>query len=291
MTRVKPRCRLLLIVLLWIACNLAANAAPAISCHYDRLHVFGDSFSDIGEGYLDGNGPTAVAYFARELGIKLRPANAALTTDDSLDFAISGAGTGRSLGSVIGGAQLGIGMRNQVDRFHKMVREGRLRFNPATTLFFIAGGLNDDKLPSRLTIENLTYVIDSLYATGARNFTIALLPTAIPAFSKVGTRLNPVITKLPRQLLPRLPGARIMLNHWGLYFDEVILHPEQYGFTNTSERCAGRAIFHENLAPCGTPDTYFYYHEGHPSTAVHKIVGKNLYTELPNLCKGRRGRY
>ncbi len=39
------------------------KTAPPIT----RLYVFGDSYSDIGEGYLDGNGPTAVAYFADHL--------------------------------------------------------------------------------------------------------------------------------------------------------------------------------------------------------------------------------
>ena len=30
----------------------------------------------------------------------------------------------------------------------------------------------------------------------------------------------------------------------------------------------------------GDPSTYYFYHHGHPSTAVHRIVGKKLYEEL-----------
>jgi len=278
--------RLLFLIMLWCGTHKSAvNAEPPNSCHYNKLFVFGDSFSDLGEGYLDGNGPTAVAYFAHHLGIDLLPANAAHSTGDSLDFAISGAGTGRGSGIIIDDAQLGTGMHNQVDHFHRMVREGHLRFNPANTLFFIAGGLNDDKLPNTVTVENLTYVIKILYLSGARNFSIALLPTAIPSFGRVGKRLNPLLSKLPAQVLPQLPNARIMLSHWGLYFDDVMLHSEQFGFTNTLEPCAGRAIFHENPIPCDSPETHFYYHEGHPSTGVHKIVGKNLYEELQHLCE------
>lgn len=284
MTRAKLRL-LFLAVFLCVTCKLAMNAEPENSCHYDKLFVFGDSFSDLGEGYLDGNGPTAVFYFARYLGIDLLPANAAYSSGDSLDFAISGAGTGHSSGTILDGAQLGTGMHNQVDQFHRMVREGHLQFNPANTLFFIAGGLNDDKLQSKVTVENLIYVINILYLSGARNFTIALLPTAIPSFSGMGKRLNPLLFKLPAQLLSQLPNARITLSRWGLYFDEVMLHSERFGFTNTSEPCAGRAIFHENPTPCDSPETHFYYHEGHPSTGVHKIVGKNLYEELQNLCE------
>jgi hypothetical protein len=40
------------------------------------------------------------------------------------------------------------------------------------------------------------------------------------------------------------------------------------------ERGAGRAIFDQDPTPVGDPATYFFYHEGHPSTAVHRIVGK-----------------
>jgi phospholipase/lecithinase/hemolysin len=55
------------------------------------MYVFGDSYSDIGEGYLDGNGPTAVAYLAERLGFKLYPSNTADVRGKSLDYAVSGA--------------------------------------------------------------------------------------------------------------------------------------------------------------------------------------------------------
>ena len=47
-----------------------AIAAPPPS-PVERLYVFGDSYSDTGAGYLDGNGPTAVAYLAERLGFRL----------------------------------------------------------------------------------------------------------------------------------------------------------------------------------------------------------------------------
>jgi phospholipase/lecithinase/hemolysin len=81
------------------------------------MYVFGDSYSDIGEGYLDGNGPTAVAYLAQRLGFDLVPANAANIAGQSLDFAISGAQTGSGTGNKNGNFLLGYGMRNQVDDF------------------------------------------------------------------------------------------------------------------------------------------------------------------------------
>ncbi len=45
-----------------------------------RLYVFGDSYSDTGAGYLDGNGPTAIAYLAGRLGLPLALPSAPMRT-------------------------------------------------------------------------------------------------------------------------------------------------------------------------------------------------------------------
>ena len=262
---------------------ITAQHAP-----YNRMYVFGDSYSDIGEGYLDGNGPTAVAYLAGRLGFALLPANTQHRADQSLDFAISGATTGRGDGKRIGGALLGRGMRNQVDDFAAQVHSHAIEFDSATTLFFIAGGLNDEALSTDETVQNLESEIRVLYALGGRNFLVALLPTAIPDFKEVGTRLNPAISRIPQNLGPEFPDIQIHLSHWGLFFDEVIQDPGQYGITNTVDACAGRKIFHENSTPCASPSSYFYYHQGHPSTTVHKIVGDKLYDEVVALSQSRQ---
>jgi len=255
-----------------------AQVTKAAPIH--RMYVFGDSYSDIGEGYLDGNGPTAVAYLAQRLGFNLVPSNAAEIASQSLNFAISGAQTGSGTGDKIGNALLGFGMRNQVEDFAAKVNSHAITFDPKTTLFFLAGGLNDRNLPSATTVDNLSGEIKTLYGLGARRFAVALLPTAIPAFSAVGRRLNPELAHIPDQLAPQLTGAQITLSQWGMFYDDVMLHPERYGITNTTDACAGRKIFHQDATPCASPGTYFYYHSGHPSTATHKIVGQKLYEEL-----------
>ncbi len=258
----------------------------AAAKQFDRLYVFGDSYSDIGEGYLDGNGPTAVAYLAKRLGLTLMPSNAPKSSDQSLDFAVSGAQTGRGPGRKVENVTLGYGMQNQVDDFAARVASGDIKFKPETTLFFIAGGLNDGKLSSATTVGNLEEEIKKLYDSGARHFAVALLPVAIPSFSAVGERLNPELSKIPNEMTSQLPGARIYLSHWGPFFDDVMHDPAKYGIANTKDACAGREIFHQDATPCAKPDTYFYYHAGHPSTAVHKIVGDKLYSELTELSAG-----
>lgn len=268
--------------------HAATVSANSKSMHaVKRMYVFGDSYSDIGEGYLDGNGPTAVAYLAQRLGFQLMPADSA-AGGKSLDFAISGARTGSGAGHRLGKALLGYGMRNQVDDFAARVRSHNITFDPNTTLFFFAGGLNDKNLPTEETIANLEGEIRTIYSLGGLHFMVALLPTAIPDFSAVGERLDPALAKIPGELNAQLADAEVNLSHWGPFYDEVMRHPAKYGITDIEHQCAGRAIFHEDATPCASPATHFYYHHGHPSTAVHKIVGGMLYGEVMGLEKQGR---
>ncbi|MDE1177678.1 MAG: SGNH/GDSL hydrolase family protein [Edaphobacter sp.] len=246
----------------------------------DRVYVFGDSYSDIGEGYLDSNGPTAVAYFADKLGTRLYPSNIADPAGKSLDFAISGAQTGNGAGRHIGKFLLGYGMQRQVDDFAAMVKAKKITFDPHRTLFYLAGGLNDHSLATQTTIDNLEGEIKTLYALGARRFEVAVLPTAISGFAEVAIRLNPSLERIPSEISPQLAGSEILVSHWGLYFDEVMQNPGRYGITNTTDRCAGREIRNEDTTPCANPGTYYFYHAEHPSTATHRAVGEMLFTEF-----------
>jgi phospholipase/lecithinase/hemolysin len=268
---------------------LAAGFTPT---RFSSVYVFGDSYSDSGAGYLDGNGPTAVVYLAASLGIPFTHAGDPNAHGKSLNFAVSGAQTGSGEGSSIKpesngrqfkAALLGRGMRNQVLDFTQQVKSDDLRFNSDKALFFIAGGLNDRLLPTATTIANLEDEIRQLYDVGGRYFLVALLPTKIPAFSDVGVRLNPALRGIPEDLRSALPGAHIRISKWGEYFDQVMENPAQYGITNATDKCAGREVFGEDATPCASPNAYFYYHQGHPSTAVQKIVARKLEQEVANL--------
>jgi acetyl esterase/lipase len=253
-------------------------AAPSIT----RIYVFGDSYSDTGAGYLDGDGPTAVAYLAARLGVRLMLPNDPDANAQSLNFAVSGAQTGRGAGRKVKDALLGRGMVDQVEDFASRVQSKAIVFDADHTLFFLAGGLNDRRLPGAETVDNLKREIRQLYGLGARRFRLSLLPTAIPAFRDVGLRLNPELQPIPGEIESELSGARVDLSHWGSFFDEVLRNPSAYGIENTTDRCAGRAIFDEDATPCAKPSAYYYYHAGHPSTAVHKVVGEKLYDEIVN---------
>jgi phospholipase/lecithinase/hemolysin len=265
---------------------LVAGAFQASAAPVGRLYVFGDSYSDFGAGYVDCDGPTAVAYLGWNLGLEFTHAKAPKAADKSLDFAVSGAQTGEGEGRHVKEALLGYGMANQVRDFAARVKSGEIHFDPETTLFFIAGGLNDRMLTTEVTIANLRQEIETLKALGGRHFTVALLPTKIPNYSAVGNRLNPAFTQLAKDAHEQL-GVDIWINHWGSYYDEVMDHPASYGITNTTSKCSGRGIYDEDTTPVGDPATFFFYHNNHPSTAVHRIVGKKLAEEVSAKAAGK----
>jgi hypothetical protein len=256
-----------------LAINTAAKDARAAS--YKALYVFGDSYSDIGARYLDGNGPTAVAYLAQTLDIALTYPKDPNAGGKSLNFAATGATSGEDKGK---GPWCCQGMMDQVNDFAARVHAGSLSFKPEPTLFFLEGGLNDDKIPTEVTIENLTREIHLLQELGARHFTLSLLSTRVPDFAEVAKRLNPAYEHMVADLQKQ--GVDIRLNHWGSYLDEIMENPSQYGLANTKDQCAGRAVLKEDATPCPKPETYFYFHSGHPSATVNKIVADKLYREL-----------
>ena len=265
----------LLIVFLLVSAACGAQRKP-----YSMLYVFGDSYSDSGAGYVDGNGPTAVVYLAQRLGIPFTYFGDPNSTGKGLNFAVSGARSGSGEGKRYPHNELlSRGMRNQVDDFAALVKAGRVKFDHKKTMFFLLGGLNDRSLKDGETVANLEGEIDTLYALGARRFEVALLPTMIPAFATAGTRFNPQLATIPADMRAKHKDIWITNSRWGSFFDEVITHPAQYGLTNTTDKCAGRALRDEDTTPCATPQTYFFYHDGHPSTAAHKAVGDMLYDE------------
>lgn len=258
----------------------AQPAAPTTpTTAYARMYVFGDSYSDIGAGYVDGNGPTAVAYLGWLMGLPVASSKAPNASTRSLIFAVSGAGTGEGTGRPVKDALFGYGMINQLQDFAARVKSGEVAFDPQTTLFFLAGGLNDGRRQTEETLANLRQQLQILRGLGARHVTIARLPTKIPSFAAVGLRLNPAYEAFVKQEAAA-SGLDLWLNQWGAAFDDVMDHPSAHGIANTTDACAGRAIFGQDATPAGDPATFYYYHAGHPSTAVHRIVGKTLFEEV-----------
>ncbi len=248
---------------------------------YSQLYAFGDSYSDSGAGLAGADGPTAVVYLAERLGIPFTFYGDPRSSGKGLNFAVSGARTGSGTGRRYPtGEMLGYGMANQVKDFIAFSKSGDIpKFDPAQTVFFFAGGLNDRGTADGYTRTNIETEIETLYTIGARRFMVALLPTTIPDFATAGTQFNPELAKIPGEERAQHADIRIANSGWGTFFDAVMTHPAEYGITDTMNACAGLSIQHESTVPCPDPGTHFYYYAAHPSTAVHRVVGDMLYQE------------
>ena len=256
-----------------VAVSPVAHAIP-----FNDLFVFGDSYSDTGAYVPLTNGSTAVGYLAQNLGITL-------TTSKNPDPGTSGVNFAES------GARVDVGptppatqprsLTQQVAEFQSYLSTGALTFNPSSSLFFLAGGLNDHTKATQAQIgAATTNQVATLYSLGARYFEITLLPSLVPAFADSAANINPEYETLVPQLQAEFPDAVIQLSNWGPDYDNILTNPSQYGITNTTDPClSGGFGSTAPLTTCSNPSTYFYYFNSHPSDASHQIVGNELYQE------------
>jgi phospholipase/lecithinase/hemolysin len=245
--------------------------APTWAVTITDLFVFGDSYSDTGAFVPLTNGSTAVGYLAKNFNITL-------TTSKNPDPGTEGVNFAES------GARIDVGptpprtqprsLTQQVAEFQNYVTSNLVTFNPSSTLFFLAGGLNDhNKITSAQANDATTAQVATLYSLGARLFEIALLPSLVPAFTDSANNLNPGFTALVPQLRAEFPDAVFGLSNWGPFFDDILNNPTKFGITNTTSACQGSP-------PCSDPDKHFYYFNAHPSDVAHHIVGNDLFTEV-----------
>src|ERR1700689_4052783 len=99
----------------------------------------------------------------------------------------------------------------------------------------------------------------------------------------IGTRgWNELTTSLQRGGPPCQWPVGPRAKQLGRFYDIVRETAAQYGIAKTANQCAGRAVFGQDPTACAAPETYFYFHDGHPPTTVHRIVARQLEREVKN---------
>lgn len=259
-----------------IVCSLGAMTAatPASAVVINDLFVFGDSYSDTGAfvPLVNPGGTTWAGYLAQNFNITLTTSKNPDPGTDGVNFAESGA----RVDPIPAPTRQPRSLTQQVAEFQNYVDNDEVTFNPDSTLFFLAGGLNDHTSDPTQIDAATTAQITTLYSLGARIFELALLPQDVPAFTNSALNLNPGYTALVPELQAEFPDATIELSNWGPDYDDILTNPSNYGITNTTTACAGPPV-------CATPDTYFYYVNSHPSDASHHIVGNEIFSEVLGL--------
>ena len=283
---------------------LIAIASASSAQAYDQVIVFGDSLSDNGNlaakfggavpaaPYFNGrfsNGPVAVEVLATQLGLPL------------LDFAYGGAQTGtdnqfQAQNPLVANT----GMKSQVTNFTSQLASSG-KSADSSALYVVWGGGND--LLSTLSnptlsvvtvalttaVTNLVTEVGTLYAAGARDFLIPLLPDL--AYSYYGTS-----GQVPTSLLSNLSNAfngslTTQMNAFksthadlnlSIFNTPSVLASARADIAanggNVTDRCwTGDYSGAGNTAPlCADPSQYALFDKVHPTAVVHDALGKAM---------------
>jgi phospholipase/lecithinase/hemolysin len=281
--------------------GLLAAAGPAAAVvaipasPFSSLYVFGDSLSDSGNlfamsgntipdaRYYQGrfsNGIVAAEVLANGLGLN--------NTVQFHNFAIAGAqtGTGGSANAALGTTT---GMRTQVNGYLTSLNGGSA---DSGGLYMVWGGAND-LLQANLStlldpnaraalvatsIGNLVGEVGDLYAAGARNFLLPLLPDigktpylltlSGGAFSAAGSQIaagyNAALLGAYGQLAAALPSEHFIT--FDTYAATNAVIPL---FSNATGQCLADGAY-----PACTG--YMFFDDRHPTAATHALLGQQM---------------
>lgn len=254
----------------------------------DRLYVFGDSLSDVGNVFrATGGAVPAPPYFegrhsngkvwVEELAAKLN-----LSSDHVQNFAWGGATTGEI------GLNRVPGVLAQVETFLK----NQPQIEPQT-LFVVWAGSNDYLFSTETptaSIDNLNQSLQSLLNIGAKRLLVANLPDLgkLPA-----TRTTEAAQKLTnfaiaynqalKTTLENLQKPDLAIAELDVFsiYQTALNNPNQFGFTNVTTACLDTAT---------NCDRFLFWDGIHPTTAAHKVLGDLAFERVNSAIVARHSR-
>ncbi|PHH71814.1 hypothetical protein CDD83_5099 [Cordyceps sp. RAO-2017] len=284
----------------------ASHAVPCGPAKYSSVVVFGDSYSDNGNGfamtnqtwpadpaYYKGrfsNGPVWPEYLAASLGIPLHDhAHGGATTSNAL---VRGY-TGRK------GNQLVPSLEDQVDKYLSTERDEATPVDSA--LFILWGGVNDALANQSITPAQSANVLSSLVTklqdAGAAHFLLLGFPdlSMIPWDSLIDgasrEMLHDYSVGLGEQL-GRLAERVSMSSEARANYISLAPLFHSFGFYKEGWKAAGFDQFGlygsclvgaYTKAPrtlCADPEKRVYWDEFHPSRKAHELIAKTIRKTL-----------
>lgn len=282
-----------------IALGLAVSAQAG---PFTSIQVFGDSLSDTGNvfaasggtippsPYFNGrfsNGPVAVETLAAKFNAPL------------ISHAYGGATTGL-LNNAAPPPLANTGILSQLNGYLGAVGPGGA---DANALYVLWGGPNDffallsgpgDPLAIATgVVTNLSNAVVALYANGARNFLLPLLPDLglIPQVQGL-PGVPAQLTALSLQTNQSLAATYGVLA--GLFADadltvfdtlaaqqNLLANAAAFGITNTTEACYTGFVDTPPGTVCANPNSYLFWDKQHPTAVAHALLGELMYQQVP----------
>ncbi|NET28347.1 SGNH/GDSL hydrolase family protein [Okeania sp. SIO1I7] len=264
---------------------------------FSDIYVFGDSLSDTGNAFAATGGllPPSPPYFEGRISngplwIETLAPQLELTSNPSLNFAVNGATTGfvNSTNNLLpeGTPPLLIGLQTQIDNFIAETPE-----TDPDALYVVWAGANDYLGGStqgvQSSVGNLSVAVNKLASIGARNFMLPNLPDlgltpfgqSLPPEQQQGLSLlsdghNSGLAAAS-QILEQDPNINIISPDFRTIFDDVIVNPTDFGFTNVTDNfLASGAI---------NPDDFLFFDDIHPTTNAHNFVADTAIKSITEI--------
>lgn len=260
--------------------GFALLALVAVSHAYDKVIVFGDSLSDMGNvddgtlgiepgsDYWEGrfsNGPVWIERLCTRLGLPL-----AKSRSNGTNWAHGGAQTGTGTYGFLFIQFPNV--RTQVTRY--------LNTNPAIggeNLFVVWAGANDyfdGQTDTTVPVSNLSSAISALYARGARKFLVPNIPLLGNIPSYIGSpesepmnlrslQHNIGLASTLASLRPSMPGAEITELDVAGDLTDMQAYPFLWGLTNVTQPA---------LTTPGNDDEFLFFDDVHPTRIGHQAL-------------------
>lgn len=276
----------------------AVSSAKGSPRAQKMVYVFGDSFSDNGNGYVRyasllpwifsppytvprySNGPMWPDYLGNSLGTSIAP-----VVQGGTNYAIGGATISPDNYLNFEPYASGFAM---VERF----LAARGTADPRAIYVVWLGG-NDIDPPDTFTewnFEQLVAMVGRLYSAGARRFLVpnlvdvGKLPVIIglgdPDYARQLSDMTILFNQLVAGLPARFPAARIQIA--SVYRLRVLIdrYPKAFGFTNTTDPCYTAVALGGDGVVCAHPEKYWFWDPSHPTTRAHKLLSDLFLLEL-----------
>ncbi|KAF7343174.1 Carbohydrate esterase family 16 protein [Mycena venus] len=286
-----------------VCCTLAVQGVFAIPFASSRsynpfkhLVVFGDSFSDNGNGayritnhtwpadpaYYGGrfsNGPVWVEDVASKLHLSLT------------DYAVGGATSNNTLVQGYTGPNSIQPVPSALDQLNSYLASSSATSATAQeTLYVILIGANDvfflPQVNASQSVAAIASVVEKLHAKlGATNFLLATypdlsrLPLSAYIPSSAAASLKAYTTSLRAGLFAlksHRPHLHIALADLYMLFQDFFAHPKSYGYDPSTDgkSCLTGAYSEAPRMLCSDPDNYIFWDEYHPTRKSHKYVAE-----------------